>query len=60
MKHACLALLAGCASADSNSCLSQLAVSTPGTYEVKAYLVQTVVDIGKETLVASKTLTLTQ
>jgi hypothetical protein len=49
---------AACASADAHLCVSGFAVSTPGTYQVEGYLVQTVVDIGKETLVAKKTLTL--
>ena len=48
----------GCANADSHLCLSSFSVSTAGTYEVKAYLVATVVDIGKETLVTSSTFTL--
>lgn len=49
---------AACAQKDAHICLSSFAVSTPGTYQVDAYLVETVVDIGKETLVTSKTLTL--
>ena len=49
---------AGCASQDAHICVSQFAVSTPGTWQVKAYLVKTVIDIGQETLVASHTLTL--
>ena len=49
---------AACAAKDSHICLSSFGVSTPGTYTVDAYLVQTVIDIGKETLVTSKTLTL--
>jgi hypothetical protein len=49
---------AACASADAHICLSQFPVSTPGTYVVDAYLVQTIIDIGKETFVASHTFTL--
>ena len=45
-----------CAAAKVHVCLSQFRVSTPGTYEVKASLVDT--GIGKETLVATQTLTL--
>jgi len=48
----------GCANADAHICLSSFNVSTPGTYEVKAYLVATVIDIGKETLVTSATFSL--
>lgn len=48
----------GCANADAHLCLSSFNVSQAGTYEVKAYLVKTVVDIGEETLVTSATLTL--
>ena len=48
-----------CAAVDSHICLSSFNVSTAGTYNVEAYLVKTVVDIGQETLVASRTLTLT-
>lgn len=48
----------GCANADAHLCLSSFNVSQKGTYEVKAYLVKTVVDIGEETLVTSATLTL--
>ncbi|MBI5547430.1 MAG: hypothetical protein HY901_26405 [Deltaproteobacteria bacterium] len=47
-----------CASKDAHICLSQFAVSSPGTYEVKAYLVKTILDIGEETLVASRSFTL--
>jgi hypothetical protein len=46
-----------CANADAHICLSAFNVSNPGTYEVKAYLVATVVDIGKETLVTSSSFT---
>ena len=49
---------AGCANPDAHLCLSQFSVSQPGTYEVEAYLVQTINDIGKETFVASARLTL--
>ncbi len=49
---------AGCANPDAHLCLSQFSVSQPGTYNVDAYLVQTVIDIGKETFVASATLRL--
>jgi hypothetical protein len=48
----------GCANADAHLCLSSFPVSTAGTYDVKAYLVDTVIDIGKETLVTSATFTL--
>lgn len=47
-----------CANADAHLCLSSFPVSTVGTYDVKAYLVDTVIDIGKETLVTSATFTL--
>jgi hypothetical protein len=40
--------------------LSSFPVTTAGTYQVKGYYVQTVIDIGKETAVASNTFTLTQ
>jgi hypothetical protein len=49
---------ASCAAADAHICLSQFSVSTPGTYAVDAYLVQTIIDIGKETLVTKRTFTL--
>ena len=49
---------AACANADAHLCLSSFNVSTAGTYEVKAYLVDTVIDIGKETLVTSASFTL--
>ena len=49
---------AACANKDAHICLSAFNVSNPGTYEVKGYLVDTIVDIGKETLVTSATLTL--
>jgi hypothetical protein len=49
---------AACASPNAHLCLSQFPVTTPGTYVVDAYLVQTVIDIGKETFVAKSTLTL--
>ena len=49
---------AACAAKDTHICLSQFHVSNPGSYEVKAYLVKTNIDIGEETLVATKTLTL--
>jgi hypothetical protein len=39
--------------------LASFPATTAGTYEVKGYYVQTVIDIGKETLVASNTFTLT-
>lgn len=39
--------------------LASFPVTTAGTYVVKAFHVQTVIDIGKETFVAQKTLTLT-
>lgn len=48
-----------CAAVDSHICLSSFTVSNAGTYNVEAFLVKTVVDIGQETLVASRTLTLT-
>lgn len=48
---------AACASKDAHICLSSFSIGNPGTYEVKAFLVQTVVDIGKETLVTSATIT---
>jgi len=48
----------GCANADAHICLSSFAVSTKGSYQVKAYLVKAVVDIGQETLVTTRTLTL--
>ena len=38
--------------------LSSFPVTNPGTYQVKAYYVKTVVDIGEETLVAASTLTI--
>ena len=47
-----------CAAADSHICLSQFATTTPGTYEVTAFLVKTNVDIGVETKVTAATLTL--
>ena len=49
---------AACANADAHICLSQFTVSNPGTYEVEGYLVKTNIDIGEETLVAKRTLTL--
>ena len=39
--------------------LSSFAVTNAGTYDVKGFYVQTVIDIGKETLVASATLGVT-
>ncbi len=39
--------------------LATFSMEDPGTYEVKAHYVETVVDIGKETFIASKTLTIT-
>jgi len=47
-----------CANKDAHICLSSFAVSTKGTYQVKAYLVATTVDIGTETLVTSATFSL--
>jgi len=39
--------------------LSSFAATNAGTYKVKGYYVQTVIDIGKETLVAGSTLNIT-
>lgn len=48
----------GCAAKNTHICLSSFHVSTPGTYEVRAFLVKTNLDIGEETLVVTRTLTL--
>lgn len=48
---------AACANPDAHICLSSFPTVNPGTYTVKAYLVKTTVDIGKETFVASRTIT---
>ena len=47
-----------CASADANVCMSAFAATSPGTFDVKGYLVDTSVNPARETLVASKTITL--
>jgi hypothetical protein len=39
--------------------LSNYPVTNAGTYQVKGYYVQTIIDIGKETLVAGNTITVT-
>lgn len=48
---------AACASTDGHLCLTGFQVSNPGTYEVSGYLVKTVIDIGDETLIATRTIT---